>query len=210
MYANYQKGPQGVQSDRASGSKITKLRRFQPYWGATEKIYHKFEKRIKNRSFPLVRVERTHKDFLFPVSAKEIHATISRIPLDYLRGIKAILVPTGSKKQLKATKSLFIYGEYWMNCIFLHPYPRREMLLTNCNRLRPHELESYRRSGATIGKNEKGTTVTFDERALKGFYLNEVLIHEIGHHIDKQRRPQMKREKFAEWFALEYGYRLRE
>ncbi len=210
MYANCQKGPQGVQNDRASGSKVTNLRRFQPYWGATEKIYHKYEKRFKNRSFPFVRVERTHDDFIFPASGNEIQVAISRIPLNYLRGIKAILVPPGSNKQLKVAKALYIYGEYWMNCIFLHPYPKRNMLLRECNHLRPHELESYNRAGAVIGEDKDGITISFNENALKAFYLCDVLMHEIGHHIDTQRRPQIRREKFAEWFALEYGYRLQE
>ncbi len=208
MYANYQKGPQGVQNDRYSGSKVTNLRRFQPFWSATEKIYSKYEKRIKNRTYPFIRVEPTTESFLFPVSLEDIRGAIESIPPKFVKGIKAILVPTGSKKQIKAANSLYIYGEYWQHCIFLHPYPKALMVLNNAKTLKPHELDGYKRSGAEISDIDNNIEVRLTESSLRTFYLNDVLMHEIGHHIDRVRRPQKERERFAEWFALEYGYRL--
>ena len=69
MYANYQKGPQGVQNDRVGGSRFTNLRQFQPFYSATEKLYSKYQYRIRNRTYPFVRVEPTHGEFIFPVNA---------------------------------------------------------------------------------------------------------------------------------------------
>ena len=42
---------------------------------------------------------------------------------------------------------------------------------------------------------------------LKDFYLNNILIHEIGHVNDTRNTNSQDRERFAEWFAIEYGYR---
>jgi len=34
-----------------------------------------------------------------------------------------------------------------------------------------------------------------------------VLIHEIGHTVDDRNGGYIDRERFANWFAVEYGYR---
>ena len=45
------------------------------------------------------------------------------------------------------------------------------------------------------------------ENTIRDFYLNNVLIHEIGHINDQRNTTFRKREQFADWFAIEYGYR---
>ena len=208
MYSNYQKGPQGDQNDRYSGSKFTNQTRFQPFYSATEKIYSKYKQRIKNRNYPYIRIEPTHDDFIFPVTVSDIRETLKLVPRIYLEGIKAILVPPGSKKQIKAANSLYIYGEYWQKCLFLHPYPNTMLTIQSTNKFKPHEFEDYKRTGAEISERDNVKVIIFNDSSLRRFYLCDVLMHEIGHHIDKQRRSQRKREKFAEWFALRYGYKL--
>jgi predicted nucleic acid-binding protein len=45
------------------------------------------------------------------------------------------------------------------------------------------------------------------EEAIRDFYLNNVLIHELGHILDSRNSSPRDRERFAEWFALEVGYK---
>lgn len=46
----------------------------------------------------------------------------------------------------------------------------------------------------------------FNLDTLKAFYLKDVLIHEIGHHVDRDRRVDHKtQEGYACWFAQEHG-----
>ena len=42
---------------------------------------------------------------------------------------------------------------------------------------------------------------------VRDFYLNNVLMHEIGHINDSRNTSFRKRERYADWFAIEYGYR---
>lgn len=209
MYSQYQKGPQGVQNDRASGSKVANRTDFDPFYSATEKIYSKYHQRIKNRVYPFVRIEPTKADFIFPVTVEEIKETLERIPEKYLKGIKAVLVPTGTKKQVKVLNSLFCYGEYWRECVFLHPYPRAMLSMKYTSQLKPSDLIEYRRAGAEISEIGSGTEIRFNEESLTRFYLCDVLMHEVGHHNDQLKRTKRKREGFANWFATEYGYRLK-
>jgi hypothetical protein len=45
------------------------------------------------------------------------------------------------------------------------------------------------------------------EAAIKDFYLNNILIHELGHLLDNRNSTVADRERFAEWFAVEHGYK---
>jgi hypothetical protein len=209
MTKSYQRGPQGVRGDRWSGSKLTNLKTFQPFWSATEKVYSKYYGGFKNCTTPFIKVEKTHKDFVFPVTSEDIQAALDRVPSKFISGIKAILVPSGSKKQTKVVKSLLLYGEYWQECVFLHPYPRAEMTWRYDKTPNPTVLHEYQRAGAIVRPDRAGICISFDEGALRQFYLRDVLMHEIGHHVDVQRnRSRREREVFAEWFAREYGFRL--
>jgi hypothetical protein len=48
--------------------------------------------------------------------------------------------------------------------------------------------------------------LTWSEEALQDFYLNNILIHELGHLVDDRNTNYTDRERYAEWFAIEYGY----
>ena len=56
-------------------------------------------------------------------------------------------------------------------------------------------------------RNAGEWTLTWTPENLKDFYLNNVLIHEIGHVLDKRNTRTADRERYANWFAIEYGYR---
>ena len=73
---------------------------------------------------------------------------------------------------------------------------------------KPSELQSYIKAGAKIVSNGKGVTVQFDTPTLRTFYLRDVLIHELGHHVDSWNSGFADREKYAEWFVREQGRSL--
>jgi hypothetical protein len=47
----------------------------------------------------------------------------------------------------------------------------------------------------------------WSEESVRDFYLNNILIHELGHLVDGRNTGYVARERYAEWFALEYGYK---
>lgn len=207
--ASHQRGPQGVRGDRCSGSKVTNLAGYEPFRSSDEKLYAKHYSDFKDRTIPMVQIEPTHSDFIFPITAEDISNTLSRVPSAFIQGVKAVLVPSGSKKQIKSFHSLFSYGLYWRECIFLHPYPKSQMDSTRGRKPNPQIIREYKRAGAEIHQKGTGVEVIFTASSLRQFYLRDVLMHEIGHHNDAQiDRPQARREAFAHWFAAEYGFRL--
>ena|SRR2546426_923875 len=205
----HQRGPQGVRGDRSSGSKFSNLTPFQPFYSATATVYAKYFKHFGDVDMPLIQIEPTHKDFVFPISVDDIRSTLMRIPRQFLLGIKAILVPSGSKKQIAAMKNRFMHGEYWQSCIFLHPCPRGLMKRVYETVPNPTVVQTYTRAGATMVRRNTGVEISFDPESLRRFYLRDVLIHEIGHHVaGPERAASRQSESFAKWFASEYGYRL--
>ena len=48
--------------------------------------------------------------------------------------------------------------------------------------------------------------LVWSEEAIKDFYLNNILIHELGHLVDDRNVRAEDRERFAEWFAVQHGY----
>ena len=49
--------------------------------------------------------------------------------------------------------------------------------------------------------------LVWSEEAIRDFYLNNILIHELGHLVDTRNTRYVERERFAEWFAVHYGYK---
>ena len=47
----------------------------------------------------------------------------------------------------------------------------------------------------------------WSETAIQDYYLNNILIHELGHLLDDRNTSYTDRERYAEWFALEHGYK---
>src|SRR5260221_172325 len=43
-----------------------------------------------------------------------------------------------------------------------------------------------------------GVTVTFDKESLRRFYLFDVVLHEVGHHVDRHRTSG-DAERYARW-----------
>ena len=49
--------------------------------------------------------------------------------------------------------------------------------------------------------------LVWTEEAVRDFYLNNILIHELGHLVDSRNTKYVDRERYAEWFAVNYGYK---
>lgn len=205
-----QKIYQGVRSNRYSGSKLTNWAGFHPWHSAVEQIHRKYQDEIlATDNHPLVIIEPTHELFVCPLASNEIMDTLSKVPKKFTEDLEAVFVLAGSTKQAKVLKTLYCYGTYWLNCIFLAPFPKAFVKGLYRRQPKPSDLREYVRAGAEIRQTSKGLLVEFNEISIRNFYLQDVLMHELGHHIDrKENKNRKKAEGFAEWFATEYGYRL--
>jgi hypothetical protein len=94
----------------------------------------------------------------------------------------------------------------WGSNIYLYPleedlteyYPRPPQ---------PAEYNEPRMYGARWAQHGTNWQLVWTEDAARDFYLNNVLIHELGHLLDNRNSNYRDRERYAEWFAIEYGYK---
>lgn len=105
----------------------------------------------------------------------------------------------GTAKQ-RRVRSL-TYGMYFRNRIYLFPVPAQRLADGWRCSSNPAEIQKYVAFGAQVrSSGHRGITIAFDEESLRRFYLYDVLLHEIGHHVDR-RRKFGGAERYARWFA---------
>lgn len=154
-----------------------------------------------------VYIRNLHTDFIRPVEAEDVKELLSYVPSDFLNSLHGIYLLGGTSKQLRASKKHFRYGCYHCRRIYLYAFPRR-MLCEHWGKLpKPTIVEEYKRMGAEWKQNNSSWWLKFERSSLKRFYLFDVLLHELGHHVDKRvwSRDTESAERYAEWFAREYS-----
>jgi len=171
--ARVEPGSSGPRSNSYSENRFTNWSEYEPWWLEIQSVFRRFDGKIAKRpAYPKIIELPTLEGFIRPCLAVEVEAQLRSCPVEFLRGLRAIFILSGTKKQLKSWGRVrTCYGQYWMNCVFLHAYP--------------------------FGRT--------DLNWLRRFYVRTVLMHEIGHHLDKRNLTPRDRERFAEQFARKHG-----
>ncbi len=140
--------------------------------------------------------------YFHPVTLEEVADRVEQLPARYRQNIEVIELSRMTRK-----RSLFpCYGLQWGPNVYL--YPIEESLVETYTRPpRPEQVIEAKMYGGVWTQDGKLWRLSWTEHALRDFYLNNVLIHEIGHVNDTRNRNQNARERYADWFAIEYGYR---
>ena len=132
----------------------------------------------------------------------EVQQRLSLLPKAILDKVDVIQLSRITRK-----RQLFpCYGMQWGSSVYL--YPIEESLVEISGRPPTPQQQVEARMFGGVWSEESGQwRLAWTLPALKDFYLNNVLIHEIGHVLDTRNSRMEDRERFANWFAIEYGYR---
>jgi hypothetical protein len=197
-------------SNRYSESKFTNWSRYNPFDLEISTFPEELKPEINietGAAIVPVYTRDLHTDFIRPVEVEDVRGLLSSVPSDFLNSLRGIYLLGGTSKQLRASKKRFRYGCYESGRIYLYAFPRW-MLTEIWGQLpKPTIVEEYRRMGAQWNHSDSGWQLEFDPSSLKRFYLFDVLLHELGHHVDKRvwSRDTESAERYAEWFAQEYA-----
>jgi hypothetical protein len=146
--------------------------------------------------------------FLRPCSVEDVVATLNDVPKDFLSGLESVWLLGGTEAQRNTKK--FIYGMYSRSRIFLFPIAESHLEQHWKSAPKPNVAREYTKFGATINPSKGGgAIVRFDPVSLRLFYLYDVLLHEIAHHVNRDHRAQ-NAERYANWFADYQRARLSE
>jgi hypothetical protein len=164
-------------------------------------------KRIDEFALPIFD-RKLNSGFLRPCSVEDVVATLDKVPNEFLVGLEGVWLMGGTEAQRNTKK--FIYGMYSLSRIFLFPFAESRLELHWKSAPKPNVARDYTRFGATISATKgSGAVLRFDLESLRLFFLYDVLLHEIGHHVDRDHRAE-NAERYATWFADYQRARLSE
>jgi len=146
--------------------------------------------------------QRPGAGFCHPVTIDEIKGRLAELPTRFTQRLEVVQLSRMTRK-----RALFpAYGMQWGRNVFL--YPIEESLVESYVRPpTPAQIIEAKMFGGVWDQADGRWTLRWTAQSIKDFYLNNVLIHEIGHVNDERNKHQEDRERFANWFAIEYGYR---
>ncbi|MBS0266432.1 MAG: hypothetical protein JSS02_31160 [Planctomycetes bacterium] len=147
-------------------------------------------------------VQPAGEGFRHAVTAEEVRNRLSQLDERFTRQLEVVQLSGMTRK-----RQLFpLYGMQWGTAVYL--YPIEESLVEVYPRPpAPQQEIEARMYGGRWSYDGKLWRLTWTEATIKDFYLNNVLIHEIGHLNDHRNSNSRDRERYANWFAIEYGYR---
>jgi len=137
------------------------------------------------------------------VTEEQIRARLKLVQPSFLDQLEVVQLSQMTRKK----QSFPCYGMQWGNAIYL--YPLEETLIEHFYQPpRPALVNEAKMYGGVWDEPGPGVwTLTWSQQAAEDFYLNNILIHELGHLVDEKNSSYMERERYAEWFAIQYGYR---
>lgn len=140
--------------------------------------------------------------FIHAVTPSEVRARLRDLPLAWQEFVDVVqLSPMTRKRQLFP-----VYGLQWGTAVYLYPI-ESSLVETFIQPPRPQQRIEAEMYGGEWAHRRGQWTLTWTLDSLRDFYLNNILIHEVGHAIDQRNTRPVDRERFANWFAIEYGYR---
>lgn len=137
------------------------------------------------------------------LTESEVRQRLEQLPQWMLQDLEVVQLSRLTRKKL----SFSCYGMQWGPALYL--YPMDETLIEFFpHPPKPAQLVEAKMYGATWFEEGEGEwSLHWTEKSAKDFYLNNVLIHELGHLLDTRNTGYVQRERYAEWFAIEHGYR---
>jgi hypothetical protein len=143
------------------------------------------------------------KGYRHAVTVAEVRERLAMLPRNLTEQIEVIQFSRMTRK-----RALFpCYGMQWGSTIYL--YPIEESLVEVYTRPpTPAQRIDVCMYGGRWERVGKAWHLIWTPETIRDFYLNNVLIHELGHIVDDRNTSFEARERYANWFAIEYGYRV--
>jgi len=170
---------------------------------------HNFLPPTKGQETPIFIVDNPSRDFFFPVSVDEIKQILSKLPKEHTDNLTHIWLKKIKKKDYEKDNYLqgsFICGS-GINLIVLYPFPR-DLVMRFDKKPSPKKLKWYAPFSTNLIHEKNQWYLKWTTEEIKKYYLEGLLLHEIGHHIDSIYKRywsiaySKKAEKFADNYAV--------
>jgi hypothetical protein len=160
------------------------------------------EPREDGRGYRFI-MQRPGSGFRHVLTAEEVRDRLAALPESFVKPLEVVQFSRMTRKK----QSFPCYGMQWGASVYLYPIEDNliEFYTAPPNPNQVNEARMY--GGRWVHEAPDVWKLVWTEQAIKDFYLNNILIHELGHLLDDRNSRTVDRERYAEWFALEYGYK---
>lgn len=147
-------------------------------------------------------VQEPGEGYMHVVTPAQVRERLAMLPPEFLKGLEVVQFSRMTRKK----QSFPCYGMQWGSTLYLYPLEDTlEEWFTQPPR--PEILNESRMYGGVWDQPAPNSwRLTWTRPAIEDFYLNNILIHELGHLLDDRNSGYTDRERYAEWFAIKYGY----
>lgn len=159
---------------------------------------------------PIFIVDNSSRDFYFPVTIDEIKKILNKLPSEQTENLTHIWLRKLTNKEYEKEgnyQGCFICGG-GVNLIVLYPFPRDFKMKFGKKKPTNKTLKWYSKFEPELKESNGNWTLEWTEDKIKRYYLEGLLLHEIGHQIDSiyqrfwsQNYRKQKGENFADNFA---------
>jgi hypothetical protein len=137
------------------------------------------------------------------VTPDEVRERLAGLPKQFTERLEVVQLSRMTRKK----RTWPLYGMQWGTAIYLYPI-EADLIETYNSPPNPQQATEARMYGGRWEQSGQDRwRLVWTEQTIKDFYLNNILIHELGHLVDDRNTRSVDRERYAEWFAIEYGYR---
>lgn len=136
------------------------------------------------------------------VTPADVRARLAELPAEFIASLEVVQFSRMTRKK----QSFPCYGMQWGSALYLYPI-EIGLVEQYDSPPRPSQANEARMYGGRWVHEGPGKwKLVWTEAAIRDFYLNNILIHELGHLLDDRNERAVDRERYAEWFAVRYGY----
>ncbi|MBX7171116.1 MAG: hypothetical protein K1X72_09170 [Pyrinomonadaceae bacterium] len=157
----------------------------------TDRIFnrkHSLKKPSLNHELPIFIKDNPSKDFYFPVTEVEILERINQLPTEHREKITHIWLRKVKKDDYENNETfqgMFICGS-GVNLIVLNAFPTTLRMIFGNKKPTKRMLKLYSEWTQDLQFDEKKKVwfLQWEEEKIRDYYLNSLLLHEIGHFVD--------------------------
>jgi hypothetical protein len=158
---------------------------------------------------PIYITDNPSRDFFFPLQPNEIAAELDRLPAEDRAQITHIWLRRCKKSEYVAGEIPFaqFICSSGVRVIILYPWPSDLRLFISKKRPTDRKLQQYAKYTTDLIETSAGWFLVWTLPAIKDFYVEMLLYHEIGHHLDWYRRHwTAANQSQAEEYANQYAF----
>lgn len=171
---------------------------------------HSLSKPSEDEDIPLLIQDNPSRDFFFPISAEEANEAIQALPNDDSAGLTHIWLRRINKIDFERGRlplAEFICGS-GVRLVVLYPFPKSLIMDLGNKKPSARKLKELSKFCNNILHVKGNWSIQWDIDSLRKYYINNLLYHEIGHHIDWYSRHWSKAnnkkvEEFADQYAIQ-------